>query len=42
MFASHYATTRMAGAVARSIVGRLPSNPDAPAGSLWLEKLAPR
>lgn len=38
LFASHWAATRMADAVARSVVGRLPANPAAPAGSLWLEK----
>lgn len=39
LFASHYVLTRMAGAVTRSVIGGLPANPDAPAGSLWLEKL---
>jgi len=42
LFASHYVATRMAEAVAASVVGRLPANPDAPPGSLWLEKLPPR
>lgn len=41
LFASHYAATRMRGAVAASVVGRLPVNPAAPPGSLWLEKRAP-
>lgn len=40
LFASHYVLTRMADAVASSIVGALPVNPQAPAGSLWLEKLS--
>lgn len=39
LFASHYVTSRMADALAASVVGGLPGNPDAPAGSLWLERI---
>ena len=38
LFASHYAATRMAEAVAASAVGRLPLAPGAHESSLWLEK----
>ncbi len=39
LWASHYAATRMDAAVAASVAGRLPAAPDAPPGSLWLERL---
>jgi predicted O-methyltransferase YrrM len=39
LFSSHYATTRMADAVAGSAVARLPVVPGAIPGSLWLEKV---
>ena len=39
LFASRYAVTRMAGAVARSAAGDLPLVDDALESSLWLEKL---
>ena len=38
LFASHYAQTRMAEAVAASVIAMLPAEPAAPPGSLWLEK----
>ncbi len=39
LFASHYAATRMAPALAGSLVASLPNLEDAPASSLWLEKV---
>jgi predicted O-methyltransferase YrrM len=39
LFASHFATTRMADAIARSVVARLPAVAGAIPGSLWLEKM---
>lgn len=41
LFAARWAETRLAQAVARTVVGRLPRFKGAPAGSLWLEKTAP-
>ncbi len=41
LFASRYVATRMAGAVADSVVGRLPLWPGVPESSLWLEKTVP-
>jgi len=41
LFAAHWVETRLAEAVAGTVVGRLPRFPGAPAGSLWLEKTAP-
>ncbi len=38
LFASHYATTRLAEAVAGGVVGRLPLQPGARNSSLWLCK----
>lgn len=38
LWASHYVRTRMAGAVAAGIAGRLPLPEEAPESSLWLEK----
>ncbi|MEZ5666350.1 MAG: class I SAM-dependent methyltransferase [Alphaproteobacteria bacterium] len=38
LFASRYVATRMPDALAASVAGRLPGNPQASAGSLWLEK----
>ena len=38
LFSSHYAVTRMADAVAGTVVGRLERLPDAPESSLWLRK----
>ena len=38
LFASHYVATRMAEAVAKSIIGVLPTDDRAAPGSLWLEK----
>ena len=40
LFASHYAVTRMAGAVASSVAGRLPLPSGARESSLWLRKRA--
>ena len=37
LFASHYTATRLAGAVAASVVGRLPHHPEAPDAALWFE-----
>lgn len=39
LFAGHYAATRLAAAVAASVVGRLPHHPEAPDSALWLELL---
>ncbi len=39
LFASHYAETRMASALATSLAASLPNPEDAPASSLWLEKI---
>ncbi|WP_029010791.1 class I SAM-dependent methyltransferase [Azospirillum halopraeferens] len=41
LWASHYAATRMAAAVAASAAGRLPLPPGARESSLWLRKTAP-
>jgi hypothetical protein len=38
LWSSHYAATRMAGAVTASLAGRLPLKPGAPEASLWLMK----
>jgi predicted O-methyltransferase YrrM len=38
LFAAHFVATRMADALARSTIARLPGVPGAIAGSLWLEK----
>jgi predicted O-methyltransferase YrrM len=38
LFAAHFAATRMADEIARSVVARLPAVPGAIPGSLWLEK----
>lgn len=39
LFAAHYAATRMRDTVVSCVVGTLPARPEAPAGSLWLEKI---
>jgi len=41
LFASHYATTRLAAALAESAVARLPLDDGAYESSLWLEKTCP-
>jgi hypothetical protein len=38
LFASHYAETRMAPALRKTLVANLPNPEGAPASSLWLEK----
>ena len=38
VFASHYAATRMAEAVSRTVIGQLPLRDGTPETSLWLEK----
>lgn len=38
LWASHYLATRMAGALAATVIGRLPLSPEARESSLWLEK----
>ncbi|HEY9343790.1 MAG TPA: class I SAM-dependent methyltransferase [Inquilinus sp.] len=40
VFASHYAATRMAEAVSRTVIGQLPLRDGTPETSLWLEKAA--
>jgi hypothetical protein len=39
LFASHYVETRMAASLEGSVVEKLPNPEEAPASSLWLEKV---